>query len=115
VSDYYDRFGTPMPDDWWDKEKHGKKYGKWQTDHRVGNTVIGDNQFTVSTVWLGLDHNYSKTGPPLIFETMVFGEPYSEELYRYSTEEEAMRGHLAVVDRLRAGLAPFDFAREASA
>jgi hypothetical protein len=107
VSDYYDRFGTPMPDDWWDKEKHGKKYGKWQTDHRVGNTVIGDNQFTVSTVWLGLDHNYSKTGPPLIFETMVFGDPYDQEMRRYPTEEDAMRGHLAAVDALRAGKPPF--------
>ena len=54
----------------------------------------------VSTVWLGLNHNYVEGGPPLIFETMVFPESqsgavdYSEiDTERYSTEEEARTGH----------------------
>ena len=30
----------------------------------------------VSTVWIGIDHNFWNPGnPPLIFETMVFGGP----------------------------------------
>mgnify|MGYP001599867616 CR=1 FL=1 len=50
----------------------------------------------VSTVWLGLDHNFG-AGPPLIFETMVFGLPDGEEPQeRYSTETEALAGHKAM-------------------
>lgn len=50
----------------------------------------------VSTVWLGLDHSFG-IGPPLIFETMVFGLPDGEEVQeRYSTEVEALAGHEAM-------------------
>lgn len=52
---------------------------------------------TVSTVWIGLDHNHSG-GAPLIFETMVFGEFMADELcQRYSTEKEALDGHREIV------------------
>lgn len=108
--DFYDRFGKPMPDDWWDKKKYGHQFRSWQTDKRVGNTVVGD--VTVSTVWLGLDHQHG-SGPPLIFETMTFGGEYDQEMQRYSTEEDAMRGHLNVVDRLRAGKPPFAYLDDA--
>lgn len=106
MNDYFDRFGNPMPDDWWDKAKYGSQFRSWQTDKRVGNTVVGD--YTVSTVWLGLDHRHGP-GDPLIFETMVFGGQFDQELTRYSTEEEAMRGHLDVLDRLREGRPPFSY------
>lgn len=105
MSDYYDRNGDPMPDDWWDKAKYPKQFGKWQTDQRVGNTVFGE--YRVSTVWLEFNHEYRPAHPPLIFETMVFGGKWDTEMDRYSTEEQAMRGHLATVDRLRAGRPPF--------
>jgi hypothetical protein len=54
----------------------------------------------ISTVWIGIDHNFSEVGPPLIFETMVFnrtphgicfGSPMAQLLY--STEEQAFCGH----------------------
>lgn len=102
--DNYDRDGNPLPADWYDTTKHGHKY-KWGTERRIARTVVGD--ITVSTVWLGLDHDYL-TGVPVIFETMTFGDPYENELRRYSTEEDAIRGHLKVLDRLRAGKPPFD-------
>jgi hypothetical protein len=44
----------------------------------------------VSTVWLGLDHSF-REGPPIIFETMDF--PFHLTDRRYSTLEEARRGH----------------------
>jgi hypothetical protein len=50
----------------------------------------------VSTVWLGLDHRFG-SGPPLIFETMVFGGPEDQYQERYSTAEQARQGHEAVV------------------
>lgn len=72
---------------------------------RVARTAISDT-VTVSTVLLLTNHRIGD-GLPLIFETMIFGGDHDQELRRYSTEEEAMRGHLDVLDRLRAGLHPW--------
>ena len=56
----------------------------------------------VSTVWLGLDHGFGMSGPPVIFETMVFppgdeagGDGVIAERYceRYPTEAAAQAGH----------------------
>lgn len=46
----------------------------------------------VSTVFLGLNHNFG-SGKPLIFETMIFGGKYNEDMDRYSTWDEASAGH----------------------
>jgi hypothetical protein len=46
----------------------------------------------VSTVFLGLDHRYDD-GPPLLFETMIFGGEHDEYQERYSTWDEAFAGH----------------------
>lgn len=104
----YDRNGLVIPDDWYDESKYPRSKFRWGTQQRVGNTRIGE-QFTVSTVWLyGIDHGYGD-GSPILFETMMFGEPYGQELTRYATEEQAMRGHLATVDNLRQGWEPFSW------
>lgn len=53
----------------------------------------------VSTVWLGLDHNYLG-GKPLLFETMVFDQPKGgTDIYmdRYTTWTEAVEGHKKAV------------------
>lgn len=53
---------------------------------------------TISTVWLGLDHNWfmqpKSKYKPLIFETIVF-KPSGEglDIRRYGTQEEARAGH----------------------
>lgn len=54
----------------------------------------------VSTVFLGLDHGYGE-GAPLLFETLVFGGALDGEMERYSTWDEAERGHQAMVERVR--------------
>jgi len=54
----------------------------------------------VSTVFLGLNHNFGD-GPPLLFETMVFGGTLNDEQVRYSTREEAIAGHAKMVERVR--------------
>jgi hypothetical protein len=59
---------------------------------------------TVSTVWLGLNHNFSGAGAPLIFETMVFGGPIDEYQDRYSTEDEAREGHAAMIEQVNKAL-----------
>jgi len=66
----------------------------------VGKSTIGD--VFVSTVFLGVDHNFGG-GPPLLFETMVFRGSLDECQWRYSTWEEAEAGHAAVVAAVEAG------------
>lgn len=51
----------------------------------------------VSTVFLGLDHSFSDDGPPVLFETMVFGGPMDGEQRRCGTWEEAEKQHDEVV------------------
>lgn len=49
------------------------RWARWIEDRRnarVDYTRIGS--FFVSTVFLGLDHNYTGLGPPVFWETMVF-------------------------------------------
>lgn len=46
----------------------------------------------VSTVFLGLDHGLGD-GPPLLFETMIFGGEHDQYQERCSTWEEAEAMH----------------------
>jgi hypothetical protein len=61
-------------------------------DRRVALDEIGD--YRISTVFLGLDHSHVPGGPPLVFETMVFG-PDDSDLWmeRCSTYDEAEEMH----------------------
>jgi hypothetical protein len=53
----------------------------------------GDGQYAVSTVFLALDHNFSKSGDPLLFETALFGPDGVDVVERYRTWGEAAAGH----------------------
>ena len=61
------------------------------------------NGIYISTIWMGLDHNYG-AGRPLIFETMVFGAKAGKDLDqdRYASLEEAKAGHAAMVKKYKA-------------
>ncbi len=61
----------------------------------LGRRVAHDSQgdVSVSTVLLCLDHRFGDEGPPLIFETMIFGGDHDEYQERYSTREQAEEGH----------------------
>jgi hypothetical protein len=63
-----------------------------------------NEEVCVSTVFLGLDHNHSESGPPHIFETMVFGGPMNEEMNRYSTWKDALDGHEYMVNIVKTQL-----------
>jgi hypothetical protein len=56
----------------------------------------------VSTVFLGLNHQWGD-GPPLIFETMIFGGPHDQYQERCSTWDEAERMHRAALRLARWG------------
>ena len=66
----------------------------------VRQESVGD--YWISTVWLCINHNYG-SGPPHIFETMVFGEGNEKYCERYATEAEALAGHLRIVEGARDG------------
>lgn len=61
---------------------------------RVAKDSVAD--VGISTVWLGLDHQYDEDGPPLIYETLVSGS-HMERIERYTTREEAEQGHQEMI------------------
>lgn len=73
------------------------KWAEWYetADRTVLKTPL-PNGIRVSTVFLGLNHNFGR-GKPILFETMVFGGKLDEKQKRYRTWEEAEIGHKATV------------------
>lgn len=60
---YYDRQGKPLDTLEWAPLFESRAY------REVAATKL-PNGVSISTVWLGMDHSFS--GPPIIFESMVF-------------------------------------------
>ena len=68
---------------------------RWQRVCRIGNT-------TVSTVFLGIDHEFRPNGPGVWYETMIFGgDRHDGYQRRYRTRAEAEAGHEAAVRLVR--------------
>jgi hypothetical protein len=61
-----------------------------------------DQDVRVLTIFLGLDYQFGD-GPPLLFETMIFGGEHNEDQWRYSTWDEAEAGHDAAVAKVGKG------------
>lgn len=96
---YYDREGNAM-----NLEEFTQKMQTKGEEYRiVKQEYIG--RYWVSTVWLGINMNLFRQGPPQIFETMVFvdeaakieDDPLEGLQERYTTEQEALRGHQGAV------------------
>lgn len=96
---------------------------QWRALRQVAESFVGP--YRISTVFLMLDHSFPIFGEPvrpMIFETMVFerklsyrpptenigGYSYHEDLgdlcQRYSTRDEALRGHWATRKLVRRSL-----------
>jgi hypothetical protein len=77
-------------------------WGKFMSgsQRHVAVTEI-DDQTSVSTVFLGIDLRIYGNGPPLLFETMIFGGPLNENLWRYSSYDDAQTGHAMAVAKAR--------------
>jgi len=65
-------------------------------NRRVAYTEISPESH-VSTVFLCFDHSFTPDGPPILFETLVFGGEMADEMARYSTWDEAVEGHEKMV------------------
>jgi hypothetical protein len=63
-------------------------------------------QIRISTVFLGLDHRFGGGGPPILWETLVFGGVLDGEMQRYSSRQAALDGHQAMCLRVRATIEP---------
>ena len=81
------------------------KWAKWIEVgvRKVAKTEVVGPPVTVSTVFLGIDHQFGE-GEPLLFETMVFGGQYDNYTRRYSTKEAAEKGHAEIVEKLKIGI-----------
>lgn len=99
--DYYDRKGRRISMARW-AALTGRRHFRYK---RVAYTVLPAQGVRVSTVWLGMNHNFWFSGPPLIFETMVFPLDSFTDLgqWRYSTERHARKGHNRTVHLVRTG------------
>ena len=88
------------------------EWGMWMEENRpylrLSKTMIqAYPKIYVSTVFLGLNHSYCFDVPPIkpvLWESMVFGGAMHHEQERYSSKEEAIAGHLRLVDEVRAVL-----------
>jgi len=68
-------------------------------DRIIKREHVGDN--FVSTVFLGIDHSGTVDGPPILFETKIFGGDYDGIMERYNTFEEAKAGHKRIKKSLK--------------
>jgi len=87
--------------------KDSATWAKWvenSENRKVAQDRVGD--YFVSTVFLGLDHNFGPVGEPRCFETMVFKGGSSSEKFcnRYCSWDEALAGHEKVMEALSLAL-----------
>ncbi len=68
------------------------KWAQWfkTADRHVKSTILPDN-VRVSTIFLGMNHGFD--GEILLFETMIFGGEHDGYCDRYSTWDQAEKGH----------------------
>lgn len=83
------------------------EWGEWfeRADRRIDWTEIhtaGADRITISTVFIGLGFSLDG-GPPLLFETMVFGGRADNWRWSYATWDAAAAGHKIIVERLKRG------------
>jgi hypothetical protein len=58
------------------------------------------NGYFISTVFLGIDHNFIGKGNPLLFETIVFDTNSNTAfMHRYSTYKNALKGHEIILKK----------------
>lgn len=81
-----------------------RRWGNWMqsmSNRRIALDEIGN--IRVSTVFLGVDHDFGGKGPPILYETMVFGgtDETERDQWRYSTRSEAEAGHAQALASVR--------------
>lgn len=98
------------------------KWGRWFENHE--NRRVAEDftrYYRLSSVFLGIDRNFSDRGPPLLFETMLFERKptvklmfgklrqYNEEAFadqvetcwRFATWDDTFANHMSILHRLQ--------------
>ena len=85
-----DKDGTPIP------ERDTKRWLEW---HNTANRTIKSdiiNNIHISTIFHGTDMSIGES-KPLLFETTIFGGKHDAYRAKYSTREDALKGHIKAV------------------
>lgn len=81
--EYYDEDGNEIDQSTWAEKWSGDR---WRLFNEEGDVKV-------STVYMGLNHEFDRTKEPRIFETLVFVDGDEVECVRYSTKPDAIDGH----------------------
>lgn len=78
-----------------------KVWGLWfgAADRKVAEYRTPDDAVTISTVFLGVDHNFGG-GKPLLYETMIFGGEHDGFCHRSETRADALLAHVGAIGML---------------
>jgi hypothetical protein len=94
-----DEHGEPRP------EPDLLTWAQWfESDPRrvVAQTQVAG--YLVSTMFFGIDHNFTGRGLPLLWESMIFSggviQPYDQLQTRYASKAAALQGHARLVQML---------------
>lgn len=94
-----DEHGEPRP------EPDMDRWAQWYEDsihdlrRRVANDTVEGCR--ISTVFLALDHSFSDDGPPVLWETMIFGGPLDQRMWRCAgSREQAEAQHKEAIHQL---------------
>lgn len=75
---------------------------EWAKWYATSNRLLKKDQigkYLVSTVFLGIDHgSWPEGGLPVLWETMIFNYKGGELVERYTSHDDALRGHKDAVD-----------------
>ena len=78
------------------------EWARWfeTTNRQIKRDVFANGEITISTVFLGMVHGFGE-GPPILFETMIFGGKYDDYQTRCSTWDEAEKMHQDAIDLIK--------------
>lgn len=71
-----------------------KKYCEWIEEHPTKKALKQEtiDESYISTVFLGLNHAWN-SDVPVLWETMIFEGPFDQYQERYTSVEDALKGH----------------------
>jgi hypothetical protein len=95
---------TPIPVDDLEEWARWYKTAERHVAHDMDENDTTGQKVRVSTVFLALDHNFWGQGPPVLWETMVFGGPLDGEQARYTSHADAFVGHQEMCRRVMEAL-----------
>ena len=71
------------------------EWAEWFEDfdnRRIARTEFVDSSIVVSTVFLGIDHGFEDGSDPALFETLVQGGDFDDDMDRYTTYDASVAG-----------------------